>query len=145
MRGKIVDYYFDDGALFSSVTKATPYGTFSATALAAEEDEDIATMWDGLKFAEMKCDIQAMHEKARRMRQRAIGAENALKALDNIGTCDPYTLDMLERQVWTAYNEADKYKEVYEEMRDSYKAYTNIILRRRRELRNKVNESKSAD
>lgn len=145
MRGKIIDYFYNDEELFSYVVKATPYGTFSATTKAADCDKDIATMWDGLKFAELKCDIQAMHEKAKRMRQRAIGVENALKSLDNSGIGDPETLDMLEHQVWAAYREADKYKDIYEEMRDSYKAYTEIILRRRRTLRNKVENMKSAE
>ena len=81
-----------------------------------------------------------MKEKAKCMRQRAIGIENALKALDNAGVNDPRTLDNLERQVWAAYREADKYKEIYEEMRDSYQAYTQVILDCRRQLRDKVDK-----
>ena len=79
------------------------------------------------------------------MRQRAIGVENALKSLDNTnfttgGTLDAYTLDMLESQVRAAYREANKYKEIYEEMRDSYKAYTQYTLKRRKYLREKVDK-----
>lgn len=93
----------------------------------------------------MKCDIVAAKEKAKYMRQRAIGAENALKSLDNINfstenLLDPYTLDMLEAQVHAAYKEADRCKEIYEEMRDSYKAYTQYTLRRRKYLREKVDK-----
>lgn len=79
------------------------------------------------------------------MRQRAIGAENALRSLDNIHfsngrSLDPYTLDMLDSQVRAAYKEADKCKEIYEEMRDSYKAYTQYALKRRKYLREKVDK-----
>lgn len=87
----------------------------------------------------MKCDIQAAQEKAKWLRQRAIGAEIALKNLRQTGKNDPYTLDNLEKQVWALYKEANKYREIFEEMRDSYKAYTEVKLKRRRELRNKIN------
>ena len=79
------------------------------------------------------------------MRQRAIGMENALKTLDNINsktgeTLDSYTLDMLDSQVRAAYREANRCKEIYEEMRDSYKAYTQYTLKRRKYLREKVDK-----
>lgn len=71
--------------------------------------------------------------------------ENALKTLDDINSrtdvaLDPYTLDMLAFQTDAAYREADKYKEIYEEMRDSYKAYTQYALKHRKYLREKVNK-----
>lgn len=138
MRGQIIASDWNEETGVAVVTKATPYGTYTTTAKVAAEDKDIMTSWDGFHFAEMKCDIKAMHEKAKLMRQRAIGVENALKALDNIPDMDTFTLDKLERQVWAAYNEADRCKENYEEARGAYQAYTDILLNRRRELRNKV-------
>lgn len=138
MRGQIVNSSWDEGAGVAVVTKATPYGTYTEATKVAAEDRDIMTSWDGFHFAEMKCDIRAMHEKAKRMRQRAIGVENALKTLDNIPDMDAFTLNMLERQVWAAYKEADRHKENYEEARGAYQAYTDILLKRRRELRDKV-------
>ena len=139
MRGQIVDSSWDESTGVAVVTKATPYGTYTEAAKVAAEDRDIMTSWDGFHFSEMKCDIKAMHEKAKRMRQRAVGAENALKALDNIPGLDQNTLNKLERQVWAAYREADKYRENYEEARGAYQTYTDILLNRRRELRKKVN------
>lgn len=138
MRGQIVNSSWDEGTGVAVVTKATPYGTYTEAAKVAAEDRDIMTSWDGFHFAEMKCDIRAMHEKAKRMRQRAIGIENALKTLDNIPDMDAFTLNMLERQVWAAYKEADRHKENYEEARGAYQTYTDILLKRRRELRDKV-------
>lgn len=138
MRGQIINSSWDEGAGVAVVTKATPYGTYTEATKVAAEDRDIMTSWDGFHFAEMKCDIRAMHEKAKRMRQRAIGVENALKTLDNIPDMDAFTLNMLERQVWAAYKEADRHKENYEEARGAYQAYTDILLKRRRELRDKV-------
>lgn len=141
MRGRIVnsEYLEDNG--YTIIEKATPYGTFIGEVKVHPEDRDIATAWDGAHFAEMKCDIAAMNEKAKMMRQRAIGAENALKTLDNINLedrFDAYTLDMLDKQVQAMYREADKYRAIYEEMRDSYKAYTEYSLNRRRKLREKI-------
>lgn len=140
MRGKILDSDYLEEIGVSFVEKATPYGNFYGEVYLHEDDADIANAWDGMRFAEMKCDIRAMKEKAKVMRQRAIGVEIALKNLDNAKVNDPFTLDNLERQVWAFRKEADRYKEIYEEMRDSYQAYTQVILDRRRQLRDKVDK-----
>jgi len=145
MRGQIINSEWNPGTGSAKVVKATPYGTFIATANVATEDKDIMNSWDGLHFAEMKCDIAAMREKAKQMRQRAIGVENALKALENQDDLDLYTLDKLERQVWAAHKEADRHRENYEEARGAYQAYTDILLNRRRELRKKVNRINPKD
>ena len=47
---------------------------------------------------------------------------------------------MLDSQVKAAHREADRCKEIYEEMRDSYKAYTQYTLKRRKYLREKVDK-----
>ena len=138
MRGRIISSDWDEENGIAIVVKATPYGTYMASTKVDDEDRDIMTTWDGFHFAEMKCDIKAMHEKAKWMRQRAIGIENALKTLDSIPGLDSHTLDKLERQAWAAYKEADHYRENYEEARGAYQTYTDILLNRRRELRNKV-------
>ena len=145
MRGKIIHHEYDEKTGYTKVIKATSYGSFVGEVKVHPDDQEMANVWDGANFAEMKCNIAALKEKAKWMRQRAIGAENALKTLDNInintcGTLDAYTLDMLAAQVEAAYREADKYKEIYEEMRDSYKAYTQYALRRRKYLREKVDK-----
>lgn len=145
MRGQILYSDWNQNTGEACIIKATPYGTYSAKTKVHPEDQDIATSWDGFQFCMIKCDIQALREKAKRMRQRAIGIENALKSLDSIPGLDPYTLDKLERQMWAAYKEADNCKNTYEEMRDAYSAYTDIILKRRRELREKVAKLNSED
>lgn len=144
MKGKILESDYIEEIGWSSVQKATPYGTFYESVHVHPEDEDIANAWDGMRFAELKCDIEAAKEKAKWMRQRAIGVRIALQNLDNAGTNDSHTLDNLERQVWAFEREADKYKEIYEEMRDSYPAFTQMILDRRRQLREKVEKKNSA-
>lgn len=138
MKGKILESDYVEETGWSSVQKATPYGTFWGDVFVHPEDQDIANAWDGMRFAEMKCDIQAAKEKAKYMRQRAIGVKIALQNLDAAGVNDPQTLDNLERQVWAFEREANKYKEIYEEMRDAYPTFTQMILDRRRELREKV-------
>ena len=155
MRGQIIDSFWDEDRGVATLIKATPYGTFVESCEAAPEDRDIMTSWDGFHFAEMKCNIQAMRAKAKQMRQRAIGAENALKALDKMNSnaideegypvLDSYTLDKLERQVRAAFREADKCQENYEEARGAYQAYTDILLNRRRALRNKVSNINPED
>ena len=145
MRGKIIYHEYDELNGKTKLEKATKYGSFVGEVKVHPEDKDIANVWDGANFAEMKCNIAAIREKAKWMRQRAIGAENALRALDNIsssndGLLDPYTLDMLDSQVKAAHREADRCREIYEEMRDSYKAYTQYTLKRRKYLREKVDK-----
>ena len=149
MRGRIINNIWDEGTGVAIVTKATPYGTYTAATKVAAEDRDVMTSWDGFHFCEMKCDIQAMHEKSKRLYQRAIGIQNALKALDNQTKLnpdlDPYTLDMLGRQADVAFKEAKQCKEIYKEMRDAYPAYTQIKLNQRRKLRDKVEKINPED
>ena len=145
MRGQVISNTWDEGTGVAIVIKATPYGTYSAATKVAAEDRDVMTSWDGFHFCEMKCDIQAMHEKSKRLYQRAIGAQNALKALDNRGGLDPYTLDKLAQQVSVAFKEAERCREIYKEMRDAYPAYTQIKLNQRRKLRDKVEKMNPED
>lgn len=141
MRGRIIYNEYTEETGYTIVEKATQYGAFMGEAQVHPSDRDIANAWDGYNFAEMKCDIQAAKEKAKWMRQRAIGAENAWKTLIHMGNNDEKTLINLAHQVESMHKEADRYKEIYEEMRDAYPAYTQIMLDHRRQLRNRVKEN----
>lgn len=142
MKGKILENEYIEELGYSMIKKATPYGVFQGEAFVHPDDKDIANSWDGMAFAEMKCDIQAAKEKAKAMRQRALGVKYAYQNLCQACVNDPSTLHNLERQVWAFEREADKYKEIYEEMRDAYPAFTQYALDRRRNLRKKVADSK---
>lgn len=147
MRGNIIDSWYEytenDIPITTCVLKETKYGTFCGTVNLTPDDEDIANVWDGYRFAEMKCDIQAYKEKANRMLQRAIGIEHAytviLKSYDNLSGYDfldvqPF-LNKLEKQVDVAFKEANKAKEQYELMRDSYSGFCDHVIKQRREIR----------
>ena len=79
MKGKILAATVTDD--ISTVTKETKYGTYTCSVKVHDSDKDIANTYDGCYFAEMKCDIKAYHEKAARMKERAIGIELAYRAL----------------------------------------------------------------
>lgn len=85
MKGKIIASEFLPG-YSSYVAKQTKYGTFYSEVFLQEEDQDIENSFDGCRIAEFDCNLKAMKEKAKWMRQRAIGArilcDNLYNTLD---------------------------------------------------------------
>ena len=77
----------EDGHISYLVIKGTKYGVFTGQVSVCDEDmpENLSTISDmsGYKYAERKCDIQALHEKAKRLRARAEGVEHLLTVLAN--------------------------------------------------------------
>lgn len=141
MKGRILEseyipYYS------SYVLKQTKYGTFgSEVTLNQEEDRDIENSFDGCRIAEFDCDLKSYKEKAKWMRQRAIGARTLYNnivnsAKDNLfDWTNPDALKAIERQVEVAFQEADKAKEYYERMRDYRPIFIENLLKQRRDAR----------
>ena len=152
MKGHIVESWYDPADDFidingnsvhipatTHVYKETKYGTFYGEVKVAPEDEDIANSWDGFRFAEMKCDIQAYQTKARIMKERAKGITHALKVIldGNPNLRFNPIMDKFFRQeiiAWKNYYEA---KKQYEIIRDSYSGFCDIVTEQRRKFRNK--------
>lgn len=155
MKGKILDAWYNEPEDFTSVDgeiihslatahlyKETKYGVFFGEATAALEDEDIANQWDGFRFAEMKCDIQAYKAKAKIMKERAKGITHALKvvAIGNPDLVNSLAMDKLYRQEMLAWKNYYRAKKQYETLRDSYSGYCEHIINQRRKLRNDIKE-----
>ena len=123
---------------FSYLRKQTKYGIFDATVFLAEEDVDIDNSWDGLHFAEYKCDYQAQKEKAKRLYQRALGIKHCYNVLkDSIDIEDPI-MKKIERQMEVAFHEADKCNEKVKRMKLNYKNYVQHQLNERRRIRQSI-------
>ena len=122
----------------STVTKQTKYGTYTNSVKVHEEDTDIANIYDGCYFAEMKCDIQAYHEKAIRMKERALGIEHAYNVLAE--SCDPNdsTIIKLQRQIIVAWQQYYSALETYRILKESYYPFIETTLKSRREFRKKI-------
>ena len=116
------------------VHKQTKYGEFRAMALSAEEDLEIATEWDGYKFAEYQCDIQYMNERAKRFYERYLGARAAYNNLCQDNDKNDPILLKLERQVKLAKRDAAIARDECESMREYYNYYCDHIIDERKKL-----------
>ena len=142
MKGKITYSNYLPG--YSSIIgKQTKYGEFWSEVFLQKEDEDIDNSFDGCRIAEFDCNLKAMKEKAKWMRQRAIGARTLCDNLFN--SLDEETWKKVAYQVDVAYKEADKARDYYERMRDYRPIYIENLLKRRRETRTLINKKKDAD
>lgn len=152
MKGNIIEAWYDepdewidiDGNIVSypgetHLYKETKYGTFYGHVKVSEKDKDIANSWDGYRFAEMKCDIQAYKAKANIMKERANGITHALKVVlnGNPDLANDPAIDKLLRQEIVAWKNYYRAKEQYEVMRDSYSGFCDVVIKQRREFRNK--------
>ena len=138
MRGKILESYYDGEEGFSSLTKHTKYGTFTAEAYCHPEDKDIQNEWDGCRFAEFKCDIQALHEKIKMMKQRLIGMDQLIDLLDRPQVAEEITYNLYKDLV-DLRNSVQGQIEVdidkYDAMMENYQENTERVLQHRRKFR----------
>ena len=89
MKSKILksEKIIENGRISYLVVKGTKYGVFTGQVSVCNEDmpEDLSSISDmnGYKYSERKCDIQALHEKAKRLRSKVEGVEHLLTVLTN--------------------------------------------------------------
>lgn len=115
------------------VHKQTRYGKFRAGATPAEEDADIATEWDGYRFAEYQCDIQYMNERAKRFYERYLGARTMYNNLKNSGFSDE-VLKKMERQVKIARRDAAIARKECESVKQHYAPFCENVITDRKKL-----------
>lgn len=138
MRGKILESFYDAELGYSEVTKHTKYGTFTDVAYCHEDDKDIMNEWDGCRFAEFKCDMQALHEKNKMMRQRLLGMDQLFDILDRPENTDKIYYS-LYKDVVDLRNSVEGQIEVdedrYYHLLKNYNDYTKKVLDDRRKFR----------
>jgi len=146
MNGKILwtDTVYDESGTHYVVCKNTKYGTFIGRTTLAPADEDIENTFDGFRFAELRCDIQAYHRRALNFYERYRGMLHALNVLtssweDNDFDEDPM-IEALQRQVEVAYKNYLEAFDLYKRLRDSYKGYTEVVLEQRRTMHMRIAE-----
>ena len=138
MRGKILDSFFDEDTGTSCVTKHTKYGTFTDVAYCHEDDKDIMNEWDGCRFAEFKCDIQALHEKIKMMKQRLVGMDQLIDLLDRPEVAEQIGYGLYKDVVDlrnSVQGQIDVDLDKYEAMIANYQENTERILQSRRKFR----------
>lgn len=116
------------------VCKQTKYGTFRGIAVPVEEDLEIATEWDGYKFAEYQCDIQYMNERAKRFYERYLGMLTAYNNLLQENDKNDLILVKLKRQVNLAKRDAAIAREECQSMQVHYKAFCENVIADRKKL-----------
>lgn len=138
MRGKILASFYDSESGYSEVTKHTRYGTFTDIAYCHEDDRDIMNEWDGCRFAEFKCDIQALHEKIKMMKQRVIGMDQLIDLLDRPEVAEQIGYGLYKDVVDlrnSVQGQIDVDLDKYEAMIANYQENTERILQSRRKFR----------
>jgi hypothetical protein len=132
------------------IIKSSKYGTFKSTVTPCEQDYANINDWDGYRFAERKCDIQIMHAKAKKMKERAQGILDAYKALHTkYKARREYLLTPALADLYYQYEIAQReYEKVYKQyvyMKDSFSEYTSRMIERREQLNKKLNEKRAAE
>ena len=138
MRGKIIDSDYIPG-FESWVEKQTKYGSFYGVVHIDDEDLDIDNSFDGCRIAEFDCDTKAYKEKAKWLRQRAIGAR--IMAYNLIDILTPEQRLKVIDQVNYMIREADKAKEYYQRRLDYRPIFIENLLKNRREIQNKYKKN----
>lgn len=124
----------EDGHISYLVVKGTKYGVFTGQVSICDEDmpEDPSSISDmcGYKYAERKCDIQALHEKAKRLRAKAEGVEHLLTVLTNkyeAASCEEEQkkfLKDIEHQLGIFRREYETVYRRYRYMKEDFRDYT---------------------
>ncbi len=145
MKGTIIFSCYDSSTGVSVVKKATKYGEFIGRAVVNEEDYDVANRWDGCRFAEYKCDMQAQKRKANLLYARYEGIQNAYNniydSLNDLSTTSvfaEYAMDLFYRQADHAYHQYEEAIDKYYAMKDGYKDFCTRTIAGRRKLREHV-------
>lgn len=147
MKGKVLESQYNPG-YDSWVLKATKYGTFDGHVFLHELDEDIDNSFDGCRIAEFDCNLKAYKEKAKWMRQRAIGSKNIYNNVMNslideeIEWTDDikHVCDKFLDQTKYMFYEADKARDYYERMKDYRPIFIKNLLTKRREARKRYKD-----
>ena len=124
----------------SFVIKHTKYGTFYGDAWLHPNDEDIDNSFDGCRIAEFRADLQAYKEKAKVLRQRAVGARILVDNLKNSLT--PEDFEKASKQVFHLFNDYKKAKTYYLRMKDYEPFFIENLLKKRRDTREMIDARK---
>jgi len=141
MRGKILDSLYNPG-YDSWVLKQTKYGIFDGEARLHPHDEDIDNSFDGCKIAEFRADLKSCKEKAKWMRQRAIGARIVAQSCWRVLE-DTEAEAEVEKIVAMLEKQADDTQEYYKRMKAYEPMFIKNLLQERRETREMINKRKA--
>lgn len=129
------------------VTKSSKYGVFTNTVIPCPQDYQYINDWDGYKFAERKCDIDIAHEKAKKLKERALGILSVHKTLyTKYKAKKDYEQALFLADLYYQYEVAQKeYEQAYAQykyMKEDFSDYTTRMINRRKELNNKIQEQR---
>ena len=132
------------------VKKSSKYGVFYGTVIPCPQDYDNINDWDGYKFAERKCDIDIVHEKAKKLKERALGILSVHKTLYTKYKAKkdyeqaPFLAD-LYHQYKVAQKEYEQAYAQYKYMKEDFSNYTTRMINYRKKLNNKIQEQRKTN
>lgn len=143
MNEHIVKAEYDERTGVSTVTKQNRYGEFTAHVRISDDDKDIENRWDGLAFAEYKCDIKVAKEKVKRLNERVTAISAVLDVLEEPRNLDD---DRNFARVLAQFDDAlRRWRKAAQKVRDMEAGYDDFVfqtLMARRRARHIASEYK---
>ena len=133
MKGKILDSWADSSLGLTKIVKNTKYGTFSAAVVCHPQDMPHYSEWDGYRLCEYQCDLQALHEKIKWLKQRYIGMQQFFEVTEKDESVDGGVNLMysLKRQI-------EKEEELYARLKDNYPIFADNLIKQREAFRKQI-------
>lgn len=135
MKEVVLEACYDPETGVSTVTKQNKYGIFTAHAKVSEHDLDVANRWDGIDFAEYKCDIKVEKARLKVLSERYNGALQLYNALFDVKDFGDDAYWKVYHQVCAAQDKMIESKERVAELKDGFDGFVEETLRTRRKLR----------
>lgn len=135
MKEVVLEASYDPETGVSTVTKQNKYGIFTACTKVSDHDLDVANRWDGIDFAEYKCDIKIEKARLRVLTERYNGALQLYNALFDVKDFGDDAYWKVYRQVTAAQDRMLDSRERLDELVSGFDEFVEDTLRTRRKLR----------
>lgn len=145
MRFNIVDFNYDDENKISSMIATSEYGTLYSTAMANEEDWDIASQWIAFDICKYKINLEYLRLKKNKLHERYLGAKYAIHTVKRNTPESMQTWNSVESLFEKLQNQINAFEASWHEalntytyMKSHYKTWCGEMLDFRRQMKNKI-------
>lgn len=132
----------------------TKYGDFCEVARPAEEDKDVANVWDGCAIVEYKCRLKALKHKRKMLKERhqgmltlqknfILGMYYATDCYKNISEEQIQCCERIDKQVYAAYREIEKLDYIIQKKEEEFPIFCQQTVDMRRKIRKRAAEIQS--
>lgn len=119
---RVLFSYWNEDEKYAELTRATPYGIFTAYAMADDEDYNDATSWDGFRICELRIATQVLKCRIKEMNSRLRGMKmmynNIIQSFEYHEDWENTVTRKMERQIEALNRDLYHAKEQYKTMTD---------------------------